>query len=112
VPVYFLENHEYPTILLIGYIETGRMEEENLHPGIRQMTEALMVRGTAKRTYEELLEERSFTPYQIDISQSWNKIIFQGYGLLKTSIKSSRPTLKSSPSRLSRNLKSKKCVPP
>jgi len=83
VPVYFLENHEYPTILLIGYIETGRMEEENLHPGIRQMTEALMVRGTAKRTYEELLEERSFTPYQIDISQSWNKIIFQGYGLTK-----------------------------
>jgi len=83
VPVYFLENHEYPTILLIGYIETGRLEEENLHPGIRQMTVGMLSRGTAKRTYEELIEERSFVPYQIDISQSWNKIIFQGYGLSK-----------------------------
>ncbi|MFH1214546.1 MAG: pitrilysin family protein [Candidatus Neomarinimicrobiota bacterium] len=83
IPVYLLENHDFQTIMLIGNIETGRMEEENLHPGIRQMTVGLIARGTTNRKYEDLLEERSFTPYSFDLSQSWNKIVFQGYGLSK-----------------------------
>lgn len=83
VPVYFIESHEYPTVLLLGFFETGRMPEEVQNPGIRQMVETLITRGTKSRSYEQMIEERSFTPYQFELSQSWNKVVFQSYSLSK-----------------------------
>lgn len=81
VPVYILENHDFPTVLVMGMIKTGRIEENWERPGIRGFTEAMLMRGTGDRTFDELLEERSFTPYSIDINQSWNNIGFSGYSL-------------------------------
>mgnify|MGYP006278945913 CR=1 FL=1 len=81
VPVYLLENHDFPTVLVMGMIKTGRIPENRERPGIRGFTEAMLMRGTEDRTYDELLEERSFTPYSVDISQSWNNIGFTGYSL-------------------------------
>lgn len=81
VPVYMIGNHDFPTVYIMGYIETGRLVENAENPGIRIFTNSMLARGTAKHTYEELLEERSFIPYQFDVSQSWNKIVFAGYSL-------------------------------
>jgi len=81
VPVYTIENHDFPTVYIMGFIETGRLPEDAENPGIRIFTNSMLARGTAKHTYEELLEERSFTPYQFDFGQSWNKIVFTGYSL-------------------------------
>jgi len=83
VVVYLIESHDYPTIYLLGLIETGRLPEEVQYPGIRQMVEGLIQRGTAQRKYEQIIEERAFTPYTCDISQSWNRIVLQGYALMK-----------------------------
>jgi len=81
VPVYLLENHDFPTIYLLGLIKTGRIPENMQRPGIRSMTESMLMRGTEDRSYDEMLEERSFTPYSIDINQSWNNIALHGYSL-------------------------------
>ena len=81
MPVYMIGNHDFPTVYIMGYIETGRLVENAENPGIRIFTNSMLARGTAKHTYEELLEERSFIPYQFDVSQSWNKIVFAGYSL-------------------------------
>ncbi|HER42843.1 MAG TPA: insulinase family protein, partial [Candidatus Eisenbacteria bacterium] len=81
VPVYIMMNHDFPTVLVMGVIKTGRILENWERPGIRGFTEAMLMRGTADRTFDELLEERSFTPYSVDISQSWNNIGFSGYSL-------------------------------
>jgi len=81
VPVYILENSDFPTVQVMGVIKTGRIRENRERPGIRNFTEAMLMRGTKDRTFDELLEERSFTPYSIDISQSWNNIGFSGYSL-------------------------------
>ncbi|MDD5766021.1 MAG: pitrilysin family protein [Candidatus Marinimicrobia bacterium] len=87
VTVYLIENHDYPTICLLGVIQTGRLEEEAQKPGIDQFTGGMLMRGADGRSFSEMLEERSFTPYQLDISQSWNQIVFQGYSLMKDSDK-------------------------
>ncbi len=81
VPVYILENHDFPTVLVMGYIPTGRIEENWKRPGIRGFTESMLLRGTADRSFNEMLEERSFIPYSVDIGQSWNSISFTGYSL-------------------------------
>ncbi len=81
VPVYLLENHDFPTILVMGFIKNGRVPENMERPGIRSLTEGMLKRGTKDRSYDEMLEERSFTPYSIDINQSWNNITLQGYSL-------------------------------
>ena len=81
VPVYILVNHDFPTVLVMGMIKTGRIEENWERPGIRNFTEAMLMRGTSDRTFDEMLEERSFTPYSLDISESWNNIGFSGYSL-------------------------------
>ncbi|MBN1885081.1 MAG: insulinase family protein [Candidatus Krumholzibacteriota bacterium] len=81
VPVYLLENHDFPTVLVMGFIKTGRIQENMERPGIRGFTEAMLLRGTEDRSFDEILEEISFTPYSIDISQSWNTIGFTGYSL-------------------------------
>ncbi|MBD3178466.1 MAG: hypothetical protein GF417_02120 [Candidatus Latescibacteria bacterium] len=81
VPVYLLENHDFPTVLILGCIKTGRIPENMERPGIRSMTESMLLRGTEDRSYDELLEERSFTPYSISIDQSWNNITLYGYSL-------------------------------
>jgi len=83
VPVYIYEDHTFPTVYVMGFIETGRLSEDVEKPGISSFTEVMLARGTQTRTYDELLEERSFTPYQFDVSQSWNKINIQGYSLTK-----------------------------
>ncbi|MBU4445688.1 insulinase family protein [bacterium] len=83
VPVYIYEDHTFPTVYVRAFIETGRLPENAERTGIRDFTEAMLTSGTLTRTYDELLEERSFTPYQFDISHSWDKIIFQGYSLVK-----------------------------
>jgi len=83
VPVYMIENHDFPTVYIMGYIETGRLLEDEANPGIRIFTNSMLPRGTTKHSYEELLEERSFTPYQFDFGQSWDKIVFTGYSLTK-----------------------------
>jgi len=83
IPVYLIENHDFPTVYIMGYIETGRLAEDAENPGIRIFTNSMLARGTAGHTYEELLEERSFTPYQFDFGQSWNKIVFTGYSLIQ-----------------------------
>lgn len=83
VPVYMLENHDFPTVAIFGFIETGRLVENAAQPGIRLFTSSMLARGTSKRSYEELLEERSFTPYSFELSQSWNRIAFSGYSLTK-----------------------------
>jgi zinc protease len=41
----------------------------------------MLKRGTAERSYNEMLEERSFTPYQLHNGQSWSTIHFSGYSL-------------------------------
>jgi zinc protease len=81
VPVYLLENNDFPTILVMGFIKTGRIPENMERPGILSFTEGMLMRGTKDRSYDELLEERSFTPYSIAINQSWNNITLQGYSL-------------------------------
>ncbi|RKY60865.1 MAG: hypothetical protein DRP96_04825 [Candidatus Neomarinimicrobiota bacterium] len=83
VPVYMIESHDFPTVAIMGFIETGRLVENEAHPGIRQYVSAMLTRGTTRRSYEDLLEERSFTPYQFDFGQSWNNIVFTGYSLVK-----------------------------
>ncbi len=87
VPVYFIEDHNFPTFYLIGFIETGRLTENWEKPGIRQFTNTMLPRGTENRTYDEIIEEKSFTPYQLQVSQSWNRITIQGYSLMKDSDK-------------------------
>lgn len=83
VPVYMIENHDFPTVYILGFIKTGRLVEDAEHPGIRIFTTSMLPRGTSKRSYEELLEERSFLPYSFSLSQSWNRIAFSGYSLTK-----------------------------
>ena len=83
VPVYLLINRDFPTIYLKGFIETGRLPEDRERPGIRQFTESMLSRGTLSRSYDELIEEKSFTPYQFEISQSWHNIYLMGYCLRK-----------------------------
>ena len=80
-PVYFIENHDFPTVMILGFIKTGRIPENMERPGIRSMTESMLMRGTDKRDYDEMLEERSFIPYSVAIDQSWNNITFHGYSL-------------------------------
>jgi predicted Zn-dependent peptidase len=77
-----IENHDFPTVYIMGFIETGRLQEDVDHPGIRIYTGSMLSRGISKHSYEELLEERSFTPYQFDFGQSWDKIIFNAYSLV------------------------------
>ncbi|MFO7916425.1 MAG: pitrilysin family protein [Candidatus Krumholzibacteriales bacterium] len=79
--VYFIENHDFPTVMIMGFIKTGRIPENMERPGIRSMTESMLMRGTDKRDYDEMLEERSFIPYSVAIDQSWNNIAFHGYSL-------------------------------
>ncbi len=81
VPVYFIENHDYETIYLMGFFETGRMQEEVENLGIRQMVNSVIGRGTKKRNFDQLTEERSFTPFQFEVSQSWDRVSFGGYSL-------------------------------
>ncbi len=83
VPLYIYEDHTFPTVYVMAFIETGRIPENAERTGVRGFTKAMLTRGTLTRTYDELLEEISFTPYQFDVSQSWDKIIFQGYSLVK-----------------------------
>ncbi|MCK4716565.1 MAG: insulinase family protein, partial [Candidatus Marinimicrobia bacterium] len=83
VPVYIYEDNTFPTVYVMAFIETSRLPENAERTGIRDFTEAMFTRGTLTRNYNELLEERSFTPYQFNISHSWDKIIFQGYSLVK-----------------------------
>ncbi|MCK4577863.1 MAG: insulinase family protein, partial [Candidatus Marinimicrobia bacterium] len=83
VPVYVIEDHDVPSTYLIGWIETGRLDENWQRPGIRLYTTGMLQRGTKNRTFEEIVEERSFTPFQFDVGQSWNNIWFQGYCLSK-----------------------------
>lgn len=81
VPVYLIENHDFPTVYLLGFIRTGRIPENLERPGIRGFTQSMLLRGTADRSFDDLLEEMSFTPYSSDINQSWNTIGFSGYCL-------------------------------
>jgi len=83
VPVYVIENHDFPTTFIVGFIKTGRVRENQEYPGIRSFVEKMLKRGTAERSYNEMLEERSFTPYQLHNGQSWNVISFSGYSLKK-----------------------------
>lgn len=83
VPVYMIESHDFPTVAIMGFIETGRLVENEDHPGIRLYVNAMLTRGTSQHSYEDLLEERSFIPYQFDFGQSWNNIVFTGYALVK-----------------------------
>lgn len=87
VPVYFVEDHNFPTLYLIGHIGTGRLIENWERPGIRHFTNGLLSRGTVNRSYDDIVEEKSFTPYQLKISQGWNAITIQGYSLIKDSDK-------------------------
>ena len=87
VPVYMIESHDFPTVGIMGFIETGRLVEDAENPGIRIFTNSMLARGSSKRSYEELLEERSFTPYRFDFEQSWNKIVFTGYSLTENADK-------------------------
>jgi len=87
VPVYYLVSHDFPTLYIMGFIETGRLPENETQPGIRHMIESMLMRGTQNYSYDELLEERSFTPYQLINGQSWSKITFQGYTLIEDSEK-------------------------
>ncbi len=87
VPVYYLISHDFPTLYIMGFIETGRLPENAAQPGTRQFLESMLMRGTKNYTYDELLEERSFTPYQLVPGQSWSKITFQGYSLIEDSEK-------------------------
>lgn len=92
VPVYMIANHDFPTVYIMGFIETGRLTEDAANPGIRIFVNSMLARGTAEHTYEELLEERSFTPYHFDFGQSWNKIVFSGYSLTQDADKMLRGT--------------------
>lgn len=83
IPVYMIESHDFPTVAIMGFIETGRLVENEAHPGIRLYVNAMLTRGTSQHSYEDLLEERSFIPYQFDFGQSWNNIVFTGYALVK-----------------------------
>ncbi|HMA62023.1 MAG TPA: pitrilysin family protein [bacterium] len=83
IPLYVIENHDFPTTMIIGFVETGRVKENKEYPGIRSFVEKMLKRGTDERTYNEMLEERSFTPYQLQNGQSWSTITFSGYSLKK-----------------------------
>jgi len=83
VKVYYIEQHDFPTVYLLGFIPTGRLVENEKNPGIRQFVEAMIHRGTKSRTYDEIIEEKSFVPYQLKVSQSWENISIQGYSLKK-----------------------------
>ncbi|RKY50488.1 MAG: hypothetical protein DRP91_01570 [Candidatus Neomarinimicrobiota bacterium] len=83
VKVYYIEQHDFPTVYLLGFISTGRLVENEKNPGIRQFVEAMIYRGTKSRTYDEIIEEKSFVPYQLKVSQSWENISIQGYSLKK-----------------------------
>ncbi len=87
VPVYFVEDHNFPTFYILGAINTGLLAETEDKPGLRQLTNAVRPRGTANRNYDEIIEEKSFTPYQLKVSQSWEWISLQGYSLMKDSDK-------------------------
>ena len=80
-PVYYIINHDFPAIYMLGAIKTGRIQEDMDNPGFSKFVQGMLNRGTAERTYDEMLEERSFTPYQANAGQSWNTISFSGYAL-------------------------------
>ncbi|MBN2280168.1 MAG: insulinase family protein [Candidatus Marinimicrobia bacterium] len=82
-PVYFIENHDFPTVYVMGSINTGRIQEDTEKPGFSNFVSSMLSRGTATKTYEELLEERSYVPYSSQVSQSWHGITFIGYSLKK-----------------------------
>ena len=81
VPVYLIESHDFPTIYLMGFFKTGRLPENWERPGLRQMTNNMLHRGTLKHEFNDIVEEKSFTPYQFGVSQSWDRVSFQGYCL-------------------------------
>ncbi|MFH1851702.1 MAG: pitrilysin family protein [Candidatus Neomarinimicrobiota bacterium] len=83
VPVYFIEDHNFPTFYLLGALETGRLQENKDQPGLRQFMNAMLGRGTENYTYDEIVEEKSYTPYQLKVSQSWSRITLQGYSLTR-----------------------------
>jgi len=87
VPVYFVEDHNFPTMYMIGHMGTGRLTENWERPGIRHFTSGVLSRGTENRSYDDIVEEKSFTPYQLQINQGWNAITIQGYSLIKDSDK-------------------------
>lgn len=80
-PVYYLVNHDFPTVYVMGLINTGRIEEDEKKPGYSNFVGSVLNRGAANRSYDEMLEERSFVPYYAGVSQSWHGISFTGYSL-------------------------------
>lgn len=82
-PVYCIENHDFPTVYMMGMIKTGRLEEDTERPGFSNYVSSMLSRGTAEKTYEEMLEERSFVPYSAQVKQSWHNISFIGFSLKK-----------------------------
>ncbi|MFP4547466.1 MAG: M16 family metallopeptidase [Fidelibacterota bacterium] len=81
VPVYLVENHDFPTIYVMGYIENGRLQENEDYPGFTTFITSMLGRGTTSKTYDEILETRSFTPYHTRFNQGWSGITFSGYSL-------------------------------
>lgn len=51
------ENHTSPSVIVKGYLHVGAYDERPKQAGLAAFTASALMRGTAKRTFEEIYEE-------------------------------------------------------
>ena len=77
------ENRSNPTVGVRGSLNAGSMLDPEGKSGLAGITAGLLVRGTAKRTADQIAEEKDFVGMTMDTSAGVESATFSGYALSK-----------------------------
>ena len=75
------ENHASPSVVVTGYLEAGGLQETQANAGLASLTASALMRGTARRGFQEIYESVESIGASLSLSSGKHKTSFHAKGL-------------------------------
>ncbi len=77
------ENHNSPSVIVSGYLQAGACDERPVQAGLAAFTASTLMRGTAKRTFEQIYEETESVGASVAVSSGTHTTGFGAKSLVE-----------------------------
>ncbi len=81
VAVMVRENFSSPSVVVLGYLGTGALDESPEHAGLADLTASALTRGTKSRSFREIYETLESSGASLGIGAGTHNISFRGKSL-------------------------------
>jgi zinc protease len=77
------ENHANPTVAVYGSLNAGAILDPSGKNGLASLTADLLMKGTAKRSADQIAHEKDFNAVELDVKAGPEYVTVSGYSLSK-----------------------------